>query len=183
MVQWKLASRQLSLNVVDQSSPNFRDWYAYGRGWLTQHSCHYTSSCECVAVNGYHTVQCQSHCGRRGCVLQRRLSHQVLPKVIWEECVATPYDKEWNRPLRVLLAAQHQLQTNLITQQRVCYIHAAMPHVSYTVLSDSLPSKKICPFLTGDINPQSSRWNTHTTISRPSWILSGTIQVSRHQKR
>jgi len=27
-----------------------------------------------------------------------------------------------------------------------------------------------------------SRTHTHTTILRPSWILSGTTRVSRHQK-
>jgi len=51
------------------------------------------------------------------------------PKVIWEECVTTPYDREWNRLLHVLLAVQYPLQTNPVTQPqdtastRQSYIH------------------------------------------------------------
>ena len=30
---------------------------------------------------------------------------QVLPKVIWEEHVATPHGREWTRPLRMLAVA------------------------------------------------------------------------------
>jgi len=56
------------------------------------------------------------------------------PKVIWEESIATPYDREWNCPFRVLLAAQYPLQTN------------PMPHTSlhYTMLSNS--PKELYPF-------------------------------------
>jgi len=58
---------------------------------------------------------------------------QVLPKVIWEKRITTPQGREWNRLLCVLLATQYPLQTNPITQPWVCYIHMAMPHVSYTL--------------------------------------------------
>jgi len=51
-----------------------------------------------------------------------RCAKQVLPKVIWEERVATPHGREWTRPLRVLLAAQYPLQTNPITQLRLRYV-------------------------------------------------------------
>ena len=44
---------------------------------------------------------------------------QVLPKVIWEECVATPHGRECTCPLRVLLAVQCPLQTSPITWPRV----------------------------------------------------------------
>jgi len=73
-------------------------------------------------------------------------------KVIWEECVATPYGREYTRPFRVLPAAQCPLQTCpiQITQPRIRYIHPAVSHasympiryISYTVLSDSHPSPK-----------------------------------------
>jgi len=64
----------------------------------------------------------------------------------------------------VLLAVQYPRQTNTITQPWVHYIHTAMPHASCTLLCASCqplppPKKKFSPFLTGDINPQSSHWN------------------------
>jgi len=55
---------------------------------------------------------------------------QVLPKVIWEERVTTPHGRDWTRPLYV----HYPLQTNPITQPRVCYIIMAMPHVLYVTL-------------------------------------------------
>jgi len=64
---------------------------------------------------------------------QKYYHQQVLPKVIWEERVATPHGREWTRLLRVLLAAQYPLQINPITQPRVCYIHMSMSHMSYTL--------------------------------------------------
>jgi len=71
-------------------------------------------------------------------------SNKSSPKVIWEERVTTRCDREWNRPLRVLRAAQYPLQTKPITQPRVRYIHTERPHASYTLhcvtaLSDHLP--------------------------------------------
>jgi len=56
---------------------------------------------------------------------------QVLPKVIWEECVDTPHGREWTRMLRVLLAVQCPLQTSPITQPRVSNTHTAVPHASH----------------------------------------------------
>jgi len=66
--------------------------------------------------------------------VQANDNKQVIPKVIWEERVATSHGRKWTRPLHVLVAAQYPLQTNPITQQRVSYIHTAMPHASYTAL-------------------------------------------------
>jgi len=54
-----------------------------------------------------------------------------LPKVIWEECVATPHSREYSQPLHVLLAAQ--LQTSPITLPRVHNICTTVPHSSYTL--------------------------------------------------
>jgi len=47
------------------------------------------------------------------------MAKQVLPKVIWEEHVATPHGRDWTRQLHVLLAAQYPLQMNPVTQPRV----------------------------------------------------------------
>jgi len=78
--------------------------------------------------------------------------------------VATPHDREWTRPLRVLLAAQYLLQINPnpITQPRVRYIHSAMSHASYTLhcaIRFPPQKKRNSPFLTADFNPQSFQWN------------------------
>jgi len=64
--------------------------------------------------------------------------------------------------VRVLLAAQCPLQTSPVTQPRVCYIHSVMHMrlISYTAFSDSHPDKTFAPSLTGDINAQSSHWNS-----------------------
>jgi len=55
------------------------------------------------------------------------------------------------------------MQTNPITQPQVRYIHMAihMRPARYTALAvrSPLSKKEICPFLTGNINPQSSHWN------------------------
>ena len=80
------------------------------------------------------------------------LTKQVLPKVIWKECVATLYGTERTHLLHVLLAVQYPLQMNTITQPQVRYIHTSMPHASYTLglhyVVSSPPKKKkeICPF-------------------------------------
>jgi len=47
---------------------------------------------------------------------QSNLIKQVLPKVIWEECITIPNARKCMHPLRVLLAAQCLLQTSPITQ-------------------------------------------------------------------
>jgi len=44
-----------------------------------------------------------------------------------------PHGREGTRLLRVLLAAQHPLQMNPITRQRVCYIYTIVPYASYTL--------------------------------------------------
>jgi len=54
---------------------------------------------------------------------QQQQQQQALPKVIWEESIATLHGREWTRPLHVLLAAQYPLQMNPITHPWVCYIH------------------------------------------------------------
>ena len=72
---------------------------------------------------------------------------QVIPKVIWEEHVATPHGRECICLLRALLAAQCSLQTSPVTQLRVCYIHTTvhMHPICNNALSNILPAKK-CPF-------------------------------------
>ena len=50
-----------------------------------------------------------------------RRHQQVLPKAIWEECVAIPHDGEFTPPLRVL-AVQCSLRTSPVTHPRVPYI-------------------------------------------------------------
>ena len=62
-----------------------------------------------------------------------RMEEQQVLAIIWEERVANPHCRECTRPLRVLLAAQCPLQTSLVTQPRVRYIHTAVPHSSYTL--------------------------------------------------
>jgi len=47
--------------------------------------------------------------------------------------VATPYGREWTRPLRVLLSVQCSLQTSPITQLWVRYTNIAVLHASYTL--------------------------------------------------
>jgi len=77
-------------------------------------------------------------CSLNDCCENHNALSQVLPKVIWEKCVATSHGREWTSPLHVL-AAQYSLQTNPITQPRVCYIHTTMPHASYTLHYASCP--------------------------------------------
>ena len=82
----------------------------------------------------------------------------ILPKVIWEERIATPHSRYWTRSLH----AQYPLQTNPITQPRLRYINKAMLHVSDMLHFTSCPippPKEFTPSLTGDIHPQSSHWN------------------------
>ena len=63
---------------------------------------------------------------------KRQQYEQVLSKVIWEECVATPHGRECTRPLRVL-AVKCALQPNPVTQPRVHYIHTMIPHLSLDI--------------------------------------------------
>jgi len=74
---------------------------------------------------------------------------QVLSKVIWEECVATSHGRECIRLIHELLTAQCSLQTSLITQPQVRYVHTAVPHASLrpvrhcTVRSPSLKKRSV----------------------------------------
>jgi len=72
-----------------------------------------------------------------------------------------PLMTEWNCLLHVLLGMQYPLQTNPVTQPRICCICMAVPHASSMLhCAARFPhqKKKFAPSLTGDINPQSSHW-------------------------
>jgi len=64
---------------------------------------------------------------------------QVLPKVIWEQHVATPHGRECTRALHVL-AVQCSLQTSPVTQLRIHYIHTMIPH---QCLDTSVPNHNL----------------------------------------
>jgi len=87
--------------------------------------------------------------------------NKVLPKVIWEEGIATPHGKDWTRPLHV----QYPLQTNPITQLYGYATSTRQGHmrpIRYTALAVLFPlpkKKKFAPSLTRDIHAESSHWN------------------------
>jgi len=68
------------------------------------------------------------------------INKQVLPKVLCEECVATPHGRECTCLLRVL-AVQCPLQTSPVTQPWVHYIHTMILHQS---LDTSVPNCNLC---------------------------------------
>jgi len=81
----------------------------------------------------------------------------VLPKVIWEERVATLHGRDWTRPLQ----AQYPLQMNPITQYATSTWQCHMHPIRYTALAVlfPLPKRKFAPSITGDIHAQSSHCN------------------------
>jgi len=86
---------------------------------------------------------------------------QLLPKVIWEEHVATPHGRECTR-LLCALAVQCRLQTSPITQPWVHYIHT---HSSHTLsLADFPLPKTNMPIPVGDSHPTIKK-----VIHQPTW--------------
>jgi len=75
-----------------------------------------------------------SHSSKSQYWLQRNISSekQVLPKVIWEKCIATlTAENALTRFVHVLLATQCPLQMSPISRLWVFYIHTTVPHASY----------------------------------------------------
>ena len=107
-------------------------------------------------------VQLISHAGRYTVVVIH-YRNKCSPKSFWEErIIASSHGRECTHLLCVLLATQCPLQTSLITQPWVCYIHTTVPHASYTLhcfVWFLPPKKKFSISLTGGINPRSSNWN------------------------
>jgi len=98
-------------------------------------------------------------------------SKQVLPKVIWEERVATPHGREWTRPLRVLSAIMlcYAVPTADESSHSAGGMHATstpqchMRLISYIAPFDPPPKrKKFVSSLTGNILVQSFRWHNGT---------------------
>jgi len=71
----------------------------------------------CNPIISHHVQQAKSYVTKCQQILK-----QVLSKVTWEECVATPNGTECTRPLHAL-AVPCSLQSNPVTQLWVCYIH------------------------------------------------------------
>ena len=95
-------------------------------------------------VKLFNTVWHLAHCTQPVCVLnmRSRVSIKSWKKFLhlWKSppqnhlgrAHCYPHGRQCTCPLRVLLAAKYPLQTNPITQLRLCYIYMAMPHVSHT---------------------------------------------------
>ena len=96
--------------------------------------------------------------------LQSKMWITSPPKVIWEESVVKPHGRECTRLLRVL-AVHCPQQTSPVTQPWIqLHTHRIARCVLYFTLRCSIrpfrpPPKKICPSLTGDMNPLEQRKN------------------------